>query len=61
MNFVFDEMGIIIYKGQKLEIHINNIINHLKNDLNIESIIEEEYNTVIKSLRDKKINKILIR
>ena len=60
MIYKFNDMGMLIYKGVVLDISAINIFNMIKQNINIKSIVEEEYNIIKSIIRQNTLNKLLL-
>lgn len=56
-NLLFDKDDMVIYKGIKLDLSINNIYNHIKNGLDIIQYLDIE---VLPIKRNNLLDKLLM-
>lgn len=56
-NLLFDEDDMVIYKGIKLDLNVNNIYNHIKNGVDIIQYLDIE---VLPIKRNNLLDKLLM-
>lgn len=54
-NLIFDRDDMVVYKGIKLELHLNNIYNHIKNGIDIVDYLEFQ---ILPIKRNNLLNKL---
>jgi len=56
-NLLFDKDDMVIYKGIKLDLNVNNIYNHIKNGVDIIQYLDIE---VLPIKRNNSLDKLLM-